>query len=106
MVMIPLTPELFPDKPVLWMDDVGPVVMLGDFAFCCECESGADPQEINVWIYEKPDTLPDDPDQEIPKTRVVGKRNFLDEESTLHIQNFIRKFTTDESYRKDFMVAS
>ena len=105
MAKIPLTPELFPDKPVLWMDDVGPVIVLGEFAFCCECDSGEEPQEINVWIYAKPDTLPDDPDQEIPKTRVVGKRNFQDENSTLHIQNFIRKFTIDETYRKDFLVA-
>ena len=108
MAMIPLTPELFPNQPVYWMDDVGPVVIIGEFAFCCECdcESEKDLQEIFVWIYEKPDTLPDDPDEMILKTGAVAKRNFKGENSTVHIRNFIVKFVKDEAYRKDFMITS
>ena len=108
MTMIPLTPELFPNRPVYWMDDVGPVIIIGEFAFCCECdcESEKDLQEIFVRIYEKPDTLPDDPDEMILKTGTVAKRNFKGENSTVHIRNFIVKFVKDEAYRKDFMITS
>jgi len=105
MSKITLTPELFPDKPVLWMDDVGPVVLVGDFVFCCEVESEQDPEEICVLIYDKPDILPDnDSDQTIPKMCEVAKRNFQDENSTIHIKNFIMKFVNDEEYRQGFMV--
>ena len=104
MSKIPITLELFPNKPIFWMDDVGAVVLVEKFAFCCEIDSEQDPPDIHVWIYEKPDILPDDPDQMIPKTRVVGKRNFQDENFLIHIQNFIMKFVQDEQYRKDFMI--
>ena len=106
MPKIPLTPEVFSNKPVHWMDEVGPVIMEGKFAFCCECEAGEELPEILVWIYEKPNKLPADPFEEIPKTRVVGKRNFQDENSMLHIRNFIIKFSKDPLYRKDFIIAS
>jgi len=108
MAMIPLTPELFPSQPVYWMDDVGPVVMVGEFAFCCEsdCSSERGPQEILVWIFEKPDFLPDDPEAMILKTHTVAKRSFKDENSMVHIRNFVMKFVKDESYRKDFMTSS
>ena len=106
MAKISLTTELFPNKPTLWMDDVGPVVLEGQFAFCCECEPCQEPQGIDVCIFEKPDILPDDPDETIPKTREVGKRHFGDEGSTLHIRNFIIKFAQDEQYRKNFMTTA
>lgn len=106
MTKICLTPEVFTEKPILWMEDVGPVVQEGNFIFSCECEAGEELPEILVSIFEKPDTLPDDPEEEIPKTRVVGKRNFQGENSTLHIRNFIIKFSADDQYRKDFMIAS
>ena len=108
MAMIPLTPELFPNQPVFWMDDVGPVVMVGEFAVCCECDckSEKDSQEIFVRIFEKPDVLPDDPDEMIFKTQAVAKRNFKDEDSMVHIRNFVVKFVKDKGYRKDFLIPS
>ena len=108
MAMIPLTPELFPNQPVYWMDDVGPVVIVGDFAFCCEydCKAEKDAQEISVRIYEKPDLLPDDPDESILLTRAVAERNFVNENSMVHIRNFIVKFVKNVSYRKDFLIPS
>ena len=105
MAKIPLIPELFPNMPILWMDDVGPVILIEEFAFCCECESEQELSDIYVCVYEKPDILPDDPRGTIPKTRVLGKRNFHDESSMLHIRNFIMKFAKDEQYRKDYMIA-
>ena len=102
MAMIALTPEVFPDKPTLWMDDVGPVIIVGNYAFCCECEPSEEQQTIEVNIYEKPDKVPKNPDDIIPKTRAVGKRSFLDESNMLHIRNFIIKFAGDPQYRKDF----
>jgi len=104
MAMIALTPEVFPDRPILWMDDVGPVIIVGNYAFCCECEPCTEPQSIDVNIYEKPKSIPENPDDMIPKTRAVGKRNFQDESNMLHIRNFIIKFAKDPQYRKDFMV--
>jgi len=108
MAMIPLTPELFPTQPVYWMDDVGPVVIVGEFAVCCECDCQTEKnmQEIFVWIYEKPDVLPDDPDEMIFKTHPVAKRNFKDENSMVHIRNFVVKFIKDKGYRKDFLISS
>ncbi len=104
MAKISLTPELFPNKPILWMDDVGPVIIVGDFAFCCERESDQKSPSIDVLIYEKPDILPDDPDEMIPKTREVAERHFKDESSTLHIRNFIIKFAEDKQYRNNFLI--
>ena len=86
------------------MDDVGPVIIIGDFAFCCESESGQESPSIDVSIYERPDILPDDPDETISKTREVGTRHFEDESSTLHIRNFIIKFAEDKQYRKNFLI--
>lgn len=106
MAMIPLTPELFPNEPVYWMDDVGPIVVVGEFAFCCECDSGRESPEILVWIFDRPDALPDDPEEMIPGENPVAKRNFKDENSMVHIRNFIMKFVSDEAYRKDFMIES
>ncbi len=108
MAMIPLTPEVFSNQPIYWMDDVGPVVIMGEYAFCCECDCGSekDSQEIFVWIYEKPDVLPDDPDEMILKTPAVAKRSFQNENSMVHIRNFIMKFVKDEGYRKEFMIPS
>ena len=108
MALIALTPDLFPNQPVYWMDDVGPVVIFGAFAFCCECdcESEKDAPEIFVWIHEKPDTLPDDPEEMILKTNAIGKRSFKGENSMVHIRNFIVKFIKDKAYRKDFMITS
>lgn len=106
MAKIPLTHDLFPNKPVLWMEDVGPVVIAGSFAFCCECEAGQEQSDIFVWIYEKPETLPEDVSKTIPKTRTIGKRAFEDEKSMLHMRNFILKFVKDKEYRKEFLVAS
>ena len=108
MAMIPLTPELFPNETVYWMDDVGPIVVVGEFAFCCECEcdTGQELPEILVWIFEKPGELPDDPDEMIPSAHPVAKRDFKDENSMVHIRNFIMKFVKDEAYRKDFMIES
>jgi hypothetical protein len=88
------------------MDEVGPVVMEGNFAFCCECEAGEELPEVLVLIFEKPEKLPADPLDEIPKTRVVGKRYFKGENSMLHIRNFIIKFSKDPDYRKEFITAS
>ena len=51
-----------------------------------------DAPEIFVWIHEKPDTLPDDPEEMILKTNAIGKRSFKGENSMVHIRNFIVKF--------------
>ena len=106
MAKIALTPELFINKPVRWMDDVGPVVFAGGFAFCCEYDACQEPMDVLVWIYEKPGALPEDANEIIPKTRCLGKRNFIEDNPVLHIRNFILKFVKDESYRKDFLIAS
>ncbi len=106
MAMIPLTPDVFSNQPIYWMDDVGPVVIVGDFAFCCECDCGSekDSQEIYVSVYEKPKDLPDDPDEMVLKTAAIAKRSFRDESSMVHIRNFIMKFVKDAGYRKGFMI--
>ncbi len=106
MAKIALTPDIFFNKPVRWMQDVGPVVFAGNFAFCCECEAAADPIDVSVWIYEKPADLPEDPSAILPRTRPLAKRSFLDDDSMLHIRNFILKFIKDEEYRKAFLIAS
>jgi hypothetical protein len=105
MAKIALTPEIFENKSVRWMEDVGPVVFVGDFAFCCEYEADQDPPDILVQIHEKPETIPEDENEMIPMTRHIGKRSFEDENSILHIRNFILKFSTDEQYRKTFITA-
>jgi hypothetical protein len=104
MAKIALTPDLFVNKPVHWMKDVGPVVFAGNFAFCCEYEAAEDPIDVWVWIYEKPPSLPENPEALLPKTRPLAKRSFLDDDSVLHIRNFILKFVRDADYRKEFLI--
>ena len=105
MPKVALTQDVFPNKPVHWMDGVGPVILAGNYAFCCEYEADKECLDVSVMIYEKPEAVPKDPAEMIQQTKAIGTRNFDEEDNpVLHIRNFIMKFIKDEDYRKDFMI--